>query len=488
MSNIRVRFAPSPTGHLHIGSARTALFNWLFARATGGSFILRIEDTDALRSKKEYLDSILRDLRWLGLDWDEGPSGLCGPSGPDKGGDFGPYFQMQRLDIYKKYADELLSRGRAYYCFCSKEELEKQREEKAKLKQDTGYTGKCRILSKDEADKLIKEGRRPVIRFKVSEGVTSFKDIVRGDVEFNNNIIEDFVIIKSDGIPVYNFAAVIDDYLMKITHIIRGDEHISNTPRQIMIAGALGFSPPEFAHIPIVLNPDKTKLSKRTGASNLQDFENMGYIPQGLINFLSLLGWSYGDDADIMKTEEIIKKFSLDRIINHPAVFDDKKLDAVNASHIRMLADAELVKLLKDFGKDKLNTQVDEVILTKAAVLYKERIKTLKEFFDKTDFLFGDIKEYDAKGVEKYFKADFLKEGFEKIIKEFSVLENFNAENTEKVIRTIAESLNIGAGKLIHPLRLAVSGKTETAGLFEILEILGKDNVLDRIEKIISAG
>jgi len=485
MTNTRVRFAPSPTGHLHIGSARTALFNWLFARATGGSFILRIEDTDILRSKKEYLDSILRDLRWLGLNWDEGPSGPCCP---DKDGDFGPYFQMERLSTYKKYADELLAGGKAYYCFCSKEELERQREEKAKLKQDTGYSGKCRALSKDEADKLIKEGGKPVIRFKVSEGITSFKDIVRGDVEFNNNIIEDFVIIKSDGIPVYNFAAVIDDYLMKITHIIRGDEHISNTPRQIMIATSLGFPVPQFAHIPIVLNPDKTKLSKRAGASNLQDFENMGYIPQGLINFLSLLGWSYGDDADIMKTEEIIKKFSLDRIINHPAVFDDKKLDAVNASHIRMLADADLIKLLKCFGKDKLNIEVDEAILTKAAALYKERIKTLKDFFDKTDFLFGEVKEYDAKGVEKYFKADFFKEGFERIIKEFGLLENFDAENTEKVIRTIAETLTIGAGKLIHPVRLAVSGKTETAGLFEILEILGKDKTIKRIEKIISAG
>lgn len=488
MVNVRVRFAPSPTGHLHIGSARTALFNWLFARATGGSFILRIEDTDALRSKKEYLDSILRDLKWLGLSWDEGPGGPSGPGGPDIGRDFGPYFQMERLHTYKKYADELLSCGKAYYCFCSKEELELQREEKAKLKQDTGYAGKCRALSKEEIDKFIKEGRKPVIRFKVSEGVTSFKDIVRGVVEFNNNTIEDFVIIKSDGIPVYNFAAVIDDYLMKITHIIRGDEHISNTPRQIMIAGALGFSLPEFAHIPIVLNPDKTKLSKRAGASNLQDFENMGYIPQGLINFLCLLGWSYGDDADIMRTEEIIRKFSLERIINHPAVFDDKKLDAVNASHIRMLADAELIKMLKEFGKDKLNIEVDEAILTRAAVLYKERIKTLKDFFNKTGFLFGGIKEYDPKGIEKYFKADFLKEGFERIIKEFSVLENFNAENTEKVIRTIAETLNISAGKLIHSLRLAVSGKTETAGLFEILEILGKDKVVERIKKIISAG
>lgn len=472
MSETRVRFAPSPTGHLHIGSARTALFNWLFARSTGGKLILRIEDTDLARSKKEYLDSILRDLQWLGLDWDEGPL---------KGGEFGPYFQTQRLSIYKKYALELIEKGKAYYCFCSPEELEREKADKTKAV--FGYSGKCANLTQPETTKLLEEIPNPAVRFKVEPGITKFKDIVRGEVEFNNDTIDDFVIMKQNGMPVYNFAAVVDDYLMKITHIIRGDEHISNTPRQIIIAQALEFDMPHFAHIPIVLNPDKTKLSKRAGASNLLDFENLGYLPQGLVNFLALLGISYGDDADIMDKEEIVKKFTPERIINHPAVFDDKKLDAVNAAHIRTLDNETLAELLKNFGSEKLKLNKNAKLIDDLTPLYKDRIKTLKDFFDKTDFLFGDIKEYDASGVQKYFKDKFPKEAFEKVIDEFLKLENFNAENTENIIRQAAQTAGLGAGKLIHPIRLAASGRTETAGLFEILEILGKEKVIERMKR-----
>lgn len=478
MQQIRVRFAPSPTGHLHIGSARTALFNWLFARSCAGRFILRIEDTDAARSKKEYLDSILRDLKWLGLDWDEGP---------DKGGAYGPYFQTQRLDTYKNYAEKLLSVGKAYYCFCSKEELEKEREEKSKLKQDTGYSGKCRDLSAQKREELLGRGAKPVVRFKTEEGTTRFTDLVRGELEFNNNTIEDFVIIKSDGIPVYNFAAVIDDYLMKISHVIRGEEHISNTPRQILIADSLGIPVPQFAHIPIVLNPDKTKLSKRAGAANLDDFAALGYLPEGLINFLTLLGWSYGDDIEIMKAPQIIKKFSLGRVIAHAAVFDDKKLDAVNASHIRMMTDSELARVISEFGRGRMNRAVDESMLDKLVALYKERVKTLKDFFEQAAFFFEDITEYDADAAAKYFKGDFLSAAFEKIIAGFSLLEDFNAQNTETVLRGIADSMGLGAGKLIHPVRLAVSGRTATPGLFDILAILGKDKVIERMKKVIES-
>lgn len=481
MTKVRVRFAPSPTGLLHIGSARTALFNWLFARSEGGAFILRIEDTDLLRSKQSYLDSILYDLQWLGLDWDEG---VPTPGAPTPGA-VGPYFQMQRLDLYKKYAQELLEKEMAYYCFCSKEALEKEREEKTKLKQNTGYSGKCRCLSKIEAENLIREGQKPVIRFKVQHGITIFDDIVRGKLEFNNDTIEDFIIMKSDGIPVYNFAAAVDDYLMQITHVIRGEEHISNTSRQIMIINALGFSTPYFAHIPIVLNPDKTKLSKRCGASNLRDFKALGYIPDGLVNFLALLGCSYGEGSELMTREEIIKKFSLKKVIDHSAVFDEAKLDAVNASHIRLTKDEDLVNMLKNFAKEELNFIVDKNILAKTAVLYKERIKTLKDFFDKTDFLFADIKEYDKENIEKYFKDDFLKPAFRKLINKFSALENFTASDIERIIRGEAEGLSVKAGKLIHPIRFAVSGRTETAGLFEIMEILGKEKVIKRMKEIL---
>ncbi|MFH1454421.1 MAG: glutamate--tRNA ligase [Armatimonadota bacterium] len=462
MKKVRVRFAPSPTGHLHIGSARTALFNWLFARSRKGVFVLRIEDTDKARSKKEYLDSILRDLKWLGLNWDEGP-----------------YFQTERLDMYKEYADKLLEKGYAYRCFCTKEELENRKAEGSL----SGYNGKCRDLKTEEAEKLTGEGKEYVIRFKVDKGITVFNDLVRGKVEFDNDTIEDFIIVKSSGIPVYNFAVVVDDITMRITHVIRGEEHISNTPRQIMIFSALGEKQPLFAHIPIVLNPDKTKLSKRAGAATLDDFAGMGYLPEALINFLSLLGWSSGDDKDIMDVGGIIEKFSMDRITKSAAVFDDDKLSAVNASHIRKMSDNDLAGLLKDFNKARVHKDIKDGLIENLAPLYKERITTLRDFFNDAGFFFEDEISYDEKDAGKYFKGDFFTPAFEKIIKEFSLIESFDLESTEKIIRGIAAGSGIGAGKLIQPVRLAVSGRCATPPIFDVLVMLGRDKVIERLKK-----
>ena len=319
MNTVRVRFAPSPTGYLHVGGARTALFNWLFARQHGGVFVLRIEDTDLARSTEESTQAILDSLQYLGLDWDEGPK---------KGGSFGPYFQSERLELYKKYANQLMEMGRAYKCYCTPEELDKKREEQIKRGEGTHYDRHCLHLSEEEKARLEEEGRIPVIRFKsLDEGVTEVDDLIRGLVRFDNVAqVDDFVIMKSDGMPTYNFAVVIDDALMQISHVIRGEDHLSNTPKQIQIYQALGFPVPKFAHIPMILGPDRALLSKRHGATSVMQFKENGYLSPAMVNYLALLGWSYDDSQTIFPIPELVEKFSLDKVSKNPAVFDIQKL------------------------------------------------------------------------------------------------------------------------------------------------------------------
>ncbi|MFY9204018.1 MAG: glutamate--tRNA ligase, partial [Limnochordia bacterium] len=334
MNQVRVRFAPSPTGYLHVGGARTALFNYLYAKHHHGVFVLRIEDTDLARSTEASTRAILDSMAYLGLDWDEGP---------EKGGDYGPYFQSQRLELYKEYAEKLLSMGRAYECYCTPEELDQIRQEAAAQGRDPKYDGRCRNLTDTQRREFVRQGRKPVIRFKADfEGTTLVDDLIRGQVIFDNNQLDDFVIIKSDGMPTYNFAVVIDDALMRITHVIRGEDHLSNTPKQIQIYQALGFAVPQFAHIPMILGPDRTRLSKRHGATSVGQFQEEGYLAEAMVNYLALLGWAYDDSQTIFSKTELIEKFSLSKVSKNPAVFDLAKLQWMNGVYIRELSLDEL--------------------------------------------------------------------------------------------------------------------------------------------------
>jgi nondiscriminating glutamyl-tRNA synthetase len=342
MSQVRVRFAPSPTGYVHVGNARTALFNWLYARHTGGAFVLRIEDTDVERSEARFETQLIEDLRWLGLDWDEGPDKSNG------GGPFGPYRQSERLETYKKYATELIDAGRAYLCFCTPEELEADRQAALKEGRQPRYSGRCRKRPREEAARKVAEGVPAAIRLKIVEGVFTWHDLVHGPTSFSSEVIGDPILVRSDGHAAYNYAVVIDDHLMGITHVIRGDDHISNTPRQLATYAALGWQPPEFAHLSTILGPDRTRLSKRHGATSLENFREMGILPEALRNYLALLGWSAADGVtEIMNDRELIAQFSLERVIKSPAVFDQEKLNWLNRHYVKQsLAATTDVELL----------------------------------------------------------------------------------------------------------------------------------------------
>lgn len=474
---VRVRFAPSPTGYLHIGSARTALFNWLFARHNRGKFILRIEDTDQARSKGEYLETALKELRWLGLDWDEGP-----------------FFQMQRLRLYKEYADKLLNEGKAYWCYCTPEELKSEREKPKEATPPTAgrsfiYSGRCRDLSESQKNKFEKDGRLKTVRFKAPGGVTKIMDLIKGDVLFDNSLFDDFIILKSDGIPVYNFAAVIDDYTMDITHIIRGEEHLSNTPRQIMLYNALGFKIPAFAHIPIILNKKKEKLSKREGGSELKDFIHEGFLPQAVFNFLALLGWSPKEDIEILSREKLIEEFSLEGISKSPSVFDPDKLLWMNSQYIKKLSNEELCrKSLHFFISAGLISEgiheKERKYLEKVSGLFRERIKKLCELPEKAGYFFKDDFEFNPSSYQKFLHDEENRKLLGELALKLDKLEEFTLENIEKVIRAMAEEKNIKAAKLIHPARVAVCGKEESPSLFEMMEILGKEKTIKRLKNI----
>ncbi|MBL7157514.1 MAG: glutamate--tRNA ligase [Candidatus Omnitrophica bacterium] len=427
-SKVRVRFAPSPTGYLHLGSARTALFNWLYARYTNGKLILRIEDTDKERSKKEFLDEILEDLKWLGMDWDEGP-----------------FFQSKRLDIYKEKAELILKKKLAY-----------------------------------------KEGN--AIIYKVEKGkVIKINDLVHGEIEFNTDEIKDQVLIKSDGSPVYNFACVVDDDSMGITHIIRGDDHISNTPKQIMFYEALGLKAPFFAHMPLMMGKDGSKLSKRHGCVAVFEYKEQGFLPEALMNYFLLLGWTPKDGKEIVKLKDAARKFDIKDIGSVQARFDMDKLRWINAEYIKNEPSKMLFALLKERFKKAgyVKDTVKEDYALKIIELYKTRAKTLEEFIPLTECFFRDDYKVDEKAYKKYFTDAESKRNLEVLNKRLKAMKEFKAKTLEDTCRVVAEELGIKAAKLIHPTRIAISGSTKGAGLFEMMELLGKEKVIKRLEKIL---
>ncbi|MEQ2129395.1 glutamate--tRNA ligase [Caldanaerobacter subterraneus KAk] len=471
MSEVRVRFAPSPTGSLHIGGARTALFNWLFARHHGGKFILRVDDTDLERSTEESMRGILEGLQWLGIDWDEGP-----------------IYQSQRLDEYRKFANKLLEEGKAYYCFCTKEELEEMRKQAEREGRPFMYTGKCRNLTKEQIQNYLKEGRKPVIRLKTPrEGKTVVHDIIRGDVEFDNSTIDDFIIMKSDGMPTYNFATVVDDYQMGITHIIRAEEHLSNTPKQILIYEALGVPLPQFAHVSMVLAPDRTKLSKRHGATSVQEFRDQGYLPEAIVNYITLLGWAPSDGEEIFDVRKSIREFSLERVSKNPAVYDVQKLTWINGHYIRSYDLDKLTQAIIPFLQKKglIGENYDYEYIKKIVSVVREREKTLVDIADAMTYYFKEVESYEEKGVQKYFTKEGVVDILKKAAETLKNLEPFNKFTAEEAYRKLVEELGISSSALFHPTRLAISGRTFGPGLFDIMEFLGKEKTVARIERAI---
>lgn len=464
---MRVRFAPSPTGHLHIGGVRTALFNYLFARHHRGTFILRIEDTDRSRSTEESIEAIIEGLKWLGLDWDEGP-----------------YRQTDRLDIYRGKAEFLLNKGIAYYCYCTPEELEERRKEALAQGKVPKYDRKCMSL------RAHLEGRTPTIRFISSdEGQTIVEDLIRGRIVFDNIQLDDLIILRSDGFPTYNFSVIVDDISMGITHVIRGDDHLNNTPRQIQLYLALGYEPPKFAHLPMILGPDRTRLSKRHGATSIIAYKEMGYMPEAMINYLARLGWSYGDQ-EVFSKEELIERFSLENVGKSAAVFNPEKLLWLNSHYIMNEDPLKIVELVIPFllkeGIISKEQKLDIKWLEKAIKTLQERSKTLLQLANSLRYYIAEDIEYDEKA-----KARFLNERSRDLLialkESLESLKDFSASEIEKVFRAIIERRNIKLGSLAQPVRVAITGGTESPGIFEVLEIVGKEKVIKRLEKAIKA-
>ena len=486
MEKTRVRFAPSPTGDLHIGGVRTALFNYLFAKKTDGTFILRIEDTDEARSTDASTKVILDALTWLGLIWDEGLG--------KENEKYAPYSQMRRKEagIYQKYIDELLEKGLAYHCYCSTEELDEMRKTAQKNKLPPKYDGRCSALSAEQKKQKESSGIKPVVRFKMpKDGSIFWDDIIRGKVEFENAVLDDYVIAKANGTPTYNFACVIDDYLMGITHIIRGDDHISNTPKQIHVYKALGWTVPSFAHTAMILGPDGSRLSKRHGHTSVLEYQAEGYLPEALLNYLALLGWSTSDSRQIFTMKELETEFSLDMCGSSPSTFDPQKLLWLNGEKIRSKSPSEVWDMfllwLKITAQEKIIDGWDEEILKKAIELERDKIKLLKDIPHLVDFFFAKEFSYQDEAVKKIFFSektkDSAKTALKECLKDLAALADFSTPSLEISIRALAEKNNLKTGQVFHPLRAAVSGRTQGPSLFEMLELMGKDEVLSRIER-----
>jgi len=484
---IRVRFPPSPTGPLHVGGARTALFNYLFAKQNKGEFILRIEDTDTQRSEQKWTDEIIEELKWLGIAWDEGP---------DIGGDFEPYKQSQRLDIYEKYLKQLLEEKKAYYCFCTEEELENKRQEQMSRGLAPKYDGTCAHLSDELVQKNLSENKHFVIRFKVENKKVKFNDLIRGDVEFNAGLLGDIVIAKNLSTPLYHFAVVVDDFLMEISHIIRGEEHLSNTPRQILIQEALGFYTPTYAHVPLMLNIDRSKMSKRQGDVALSDYHKSGYLPEALVNFMVLLGWNPGTEKEIFTLSQLVKEFSIEKVQKAGAVFNIQRLDFLNGYYLREKPIEKLTDLCVPYLKDAgllVQGQVSQNKLQEIVEISRTRMKKLSEIVTLSDFFFPDKLTYD-KDLLKWDKAngDNTKDALLLCDKILSELKTWNIKKIEEVMLSAIDEFNKekgypekNKGYLLWPLRVALSGKQTSPSPFEIANILGKEKTLKRIEDAI---
>ncbi|MBN2186770.1 MAG: glutamate--tRNA ligase [Dehalococcoidia bacterium] len=469
-AKVRVRFAPSPTGYPHLGNIRTALFNWLFARHHGGKFILRIEDTDVARKVEGAVEMIQDSLSWLGLGWDEGP-----------------YFQSQRLPIYHEVANRLLKENHAYLCYCSPERLETMRQEQMKRHQPPKYDGHCRNLTQQEKARLEASGVNPVVRFKTpAAGETTFHDLIRGAVTFRNDILNDFVLLKSDGYPTYHLANVIDDHSMDISHVLRADEWLSSTPQHMLLYQALNWQPPQFAHLPMILGPDRAKLSKRHGATNIADYHLQGYLPTAMMNFLALLGWSLDDRTELLSQEELIKHFSLERVGKTAAIFNKDKLEWMNGVYLRKLSPEEFAKLATPFLSRDLPSLVkrplDENYIRQIMPLIQERAKTLAEVPQLADFLFLDDLQYDT-GLLLSGGLDSAQaiNSIEATVQKLELVQDWDASSLESILRPLATELNLSTRKFFGLLRVATTGRTAAPPLFQTMAVLGKDKCLNRL-------
>ena len=477
---VRVRFAPSPTGSLHIGGARTALFNWLFARRHGGTYLLRSEDTDLARSTKEAERAVLDDLAWLGLGADEGP---------DKGGPYGPYRQSERTALYRAAADRLLADGKAFPCFCTDEELEAHRKAMQKAGQAPHYPGTCRDL--DEAGRAAKraEGRPEAVRFRVPGTAVSFVDHVRGTVTFPGDQVGDFVVLRANGQPTYNFACVVDDAGMKISHVIRAEEHLSNTPRQLMLYAALGEAPPEFAHVPLILNTDRTKMSKRSGedATFVSEFKARGFLPEALLNFVVLLGWSWDGQQEMFTIPELVEKFSLDRVGSTGAVFDRDKLEWMNGQYLRAMSLADRVDRVKAFLKETGRAPEASVVgdvdrfLAAAVEAVGDRLKTLADVEGYAGFAFRDPVEVAPEALAELVKRADADRRLLALAERVATVEPFDLAPLEEAVRALATELGVKAGDLFAPARVALTGRKVAPGIFEVMRLLGRERTLERL-------
>jgi nondiscriminating glutamyl-tRNA synthetase len=477
---VRVRFAPSPTGPFHIGGARSALFNWLLARKLGGKLVLRIEDTDLERSSKESEENIKSALRWLGLDWDEGV---------DVGGPYGPYRQTERLATYQPYTEQLLASGQAYYCYCTDEELEAERQQLIAQGQMPRYMGRCRHLTAQDRARLEAEGRKPTVRFHVPENQQiSFTDMVRGTVSFDSNGIGDFVIVKSDGIPVYNYAVVIDDSLMHITHVIRAEEHLSNTPRQILVYRALGFALPEFGHISLILGKDRTKMSKRHGATSVDQYRKLGYLPEALVNFLALLGWAPVGEQEIFSLKELIEQFSMDRVAKNPAVFDIDKLNWINAHYIKQAPVERIAELalphLETAGYIKGELTSDKKAwLVDVVAAVQEHLSYAAQIVDHVDIFFNDNIEFENDEARDVLRDASVPQVMESFRTKLEQLDNVDTPAVKALLKSITKELKLGGKKVYMPIRVALTGEMHGPELHNIIPLIGRERVLMRLNR-----
>ena len=478
MNMVRTRFAPSPTGFLHVGGLRTALYNYLFSKKEGGALVLRIEDTDQSRKVEGAMENLIDTLEWAGVRYDEGPG---------REGAFGPYIQSQRITLYQKYAHQLVEDGKAYYCFCSAERLKEVRERQMAAKLPTSYDRRCRNLQPQVIREKLKEGDPHVIRMKVPlEGELTSTDIIRGDVTISHTILDDQVILKTDGYPTYHLAVVVDDHFMKISHVIRGEEWLSSTPKHVLLFNYFGWELPQFAHLPLLLNPDKSKLSKRQGDVAVEDYRLKGYLKEALVNFVAFLGWNPGDERELFTLEELAKQFSLERVGNSGAVFNIEKLDWLNFEHLRKKPGTEVLLMLRDQLKksEVAGQSFDDAYLLNVIAAMRERVSFVKDFMEKSGFFFKAPQNYDPEVLKKRWKpesASLLKG----LVKEFAGLTTPGKEDYESALHSAAGKLSVSNGELIHPLRLAVSGTGSGPGLFDILFVLGKEETIRRINSAI---
>ena len=471
--SVRVRFAPSPTGYLHVGGLRTALYNYLVAKRSGGTFILRIEDTDQSRKVEGATENLIEALKWAGVEFDEGPG---------KDGNHGPYIQSQRLSLYHNHVRTLLGHDKAYYCFCTTERLDQLRKQQSESGVDPKYDRFCRNIPYEQAQKRIALNEPHVVRMKVPlGGEMTFDDTIRGKVTISYTVMDDQVILKSDGFPTYHLAVVVDDHLMEISHVIRGEEWLPSTPKHILLYQYFGWDVPMFAHLPLLLNPDKSKLSKRQGDVAVEDYRAKGYLKEALINFVAFLGWNPGDEREIFSIQDLIKEFSLERVGKAGAVFNIDKLNWMNQQHMKLKSNDELLPLVKPLMAGKGWNSFPDEYIKNVIGLMKERVVVLNDFVNSTSYFFEDPSSYDEAAKAKNWNADssnYLK----KLSVRLQVLIQFDSPSIENALRTTATEFNIGAGKLIHPLRLALSGISQGPSLFHLAEVLGKETVLRRID------